>query len=213
MPRPVINLLIHGIGNQSPDWHDEATQGLHHKYAPFYWEDIRDQVQQSHVSVIRKPWRYLARVIPAYDAVLDVLTADDTLAQAMARLDYVIQCYWAQGCDVVLHAHSLGSVLAYLYLQHYAPDTVVRLITYGSPLGRWPVSHKVKQSLRVKAHQPLPSLSVPWVNVTNKKDYVTSWLGNGKIKEADADLESYHVGHDLKAYLSWVEVFQPHLLK
>jgi hypothetical protein len=204
---PKINLLIHGIGNQSASWHEEATAGLHTLYTPFYWEDIRDAVQQSNVSIIRQPWRALARVVPAYDAVLDVLTAPETLSLAMARLSDQVEAYAISGYDVVIHAHSLGSVLAYLYILQCQPVGVKALYTYGSPIGRWPVSKKLKECFDLKRFSPLPSLDIPWINVTNKKDYVTSWLGNGKIKEAYANLVSCPVGHDLNSYLRFIENF------
>jgi hypothetical protein len=70
--------------------------------------------------------------------------------------------------------HSLGSIVAYLYLCYAPPETrkrVVSLITIGSPLGTASVGRHVKNILGPST-PPFPEISGPWLNFADDRDRV-----------------------------------------
>jgi pimeloyl-ACP methyl ester carboxylesterase len=189
-------ILIHGIGNQDSnfEWFRSAISELQEdvriNFVPFYWEDMREPAAEKFLQEVRGfP---TLNTLSAMSGLLDLITYRKSERACFIRLHHLISRY----PDAVLVAHSLGSVLAYRYItsEYYTQGSLSKLITLGSPIGRRPVS------TRVKPHR----LNIPWVNVTGTLDFVTSWLGSGKIKEADTNILLDNT-HDLTSYLKKTE--------
>jgi pimeloyl-ACP methyl ester carboxylesterase len=191
-------LLIHGIGNQDPQeqWFRDATiflpDDLKAHFQPFYWEDLREPALEKHLQQARIP---CLQTFLALSGLMDLLTYGDTLKNVFDRLDATI----TEATEpIILVAHSLGSVLAYEYLCRYGTQhgKVLELITLGSPIGRQPVSGRIRK--RLGSLCPLP---VHWINVAGTHDWVTSWWPAGAIKEADMNICLPKQTHDLATYL------------
>lgn len=190
-------ILIHGIGNQDSEnkWFEEAIAATCNPqdYVPFYWEDLREPPLERWLQWARLP--FTPFVFIALSGLFDVLNYTDTVYKALSRLDNLLDSI---DDDIVLVGHSLGSVLAYQWCIHNHDSKVQCLVTLGSPIGRKPVSTKLK----VLYGQQLPLLPKPWFNVAGTKDYVTSWIGGGRIKEASYNEIVKGQSHDLNTYLA-----------
>jgi len=194
-------LLIHGIGNQDTNmqWFEDATQDLdswqRSQFIPFYWEDLREPPLEKHLQAARLCG---FSTLTAYSGLMDLLGYGNTLTAVFERLRATLESI--EG-DVCIVAHSLGSVLAYEYLFWYSKNhpNVKRLVTLGSPIGRRPVSTRIRKRLGTIA--PLP---IQWINVAGSLDVVTSWLGGGRIKEADYNVVLKGYSHDLRKYIAWL---------
>lgn len=202
-------LLIHGIGDQDPNlnWFHESIDSLkstklYDKFLPFYWEDLRQPVLKDTLKTAREGHNP-NKVTVAYSAVMDLLMYQPTLQKVKIRLNEFIN---AINDDVVLVAHSLGSVLAYEYVKTTAHHKVKGLITLGSPIGRRPVSTRLNE--RLKSFGGITPLHVPWVNVAGTLDYVTTWLPwfGAKIKEANQNIILLGQTHNLTEYLAQPKV-------
>jgi endonuclease G, mitochondrial len=113
--------------------------------------------------------RHLGVGAPFIDRFMGDVAAyldDETLrALTVAR---VVDRVRSANDDVVLLAHSLGSIVAYdTLVQH--PELPIRvLVTFGSPLGLATVRRRLAERLTVAFPPKLPR----WVNVFNREDFV-----------------------------------------
>ncbi|MFN7311816.1 MAG: hypothetical protein ACK5T0_10710, partial [Vampirovibrionales bacterium] len=141
---PPTLIFMHGIGNQSPAWINEALDALPPtltpRCIPFFWTDLFDQSPAGKVagtliktistftpvfapivspnrnvslqSLINAGIQYIA--VPLLnqwlDKSADVLAYNSVRQNAFKRLDALIS---EQAGDVILVAHSMGSVLAF----------------------------------------------------------------------------------------------------
>jgi pimeloyl-ACP methyl ester carboxylesterase len=197
-------ILLHGIGNQDAnnDWFVEALTYVpptfYSKIIPLYWEDLREPPLEKTLQDARL--FHGLKTFTALSSLVDLLTYHGCREKVFARLDDTLLT--TDATEIVIIAHSLGSVVAYDYIQNYLKENntndghiikakIKSLITLGSPIGRRPVSSKVR---------PKP-LALPWLNVSGTLDLVTSWLGSGKISEATQNIVYCGQTHDLKQYL------------
>jgi hypothetical protein len=205
-----LKLLLHGMGNQDPQmkWFDDAIITVpatqKEDWAPFYWEPFRNPPTADDLKNGRQiSWQQWA----ALSSLMDLIGYADVRDAVFEALTEAVK---EAKRPVVLVAHSLGSVLAYEWLMNGITKTlmdtgeiqVVRLVTFGSPLGRQPVSGRVKDWLGVRWWEPLPSPPCEWVNLYGTKDMVTSWFRGGGLKEADVNFSLEGAGHDLAAYVA-----------
>lgn len=78
------------------------------------------------------------------------------------------------GADVVIIAHSLGSVVAADLLYHLPLGSRLRmLITLGSPLGLKPL----QEHLNRRSHRFPYEVTGPWINIVGTRDAVTGFRG------------------------------------
>lgn len=105
--------------------------------------------------------------------------------------------------DLVIIAHSLGSVVAADLLYHLPPDSRLRmLITIGSPLGFRPLrEHLARRSNRFPYE-----IVGPWVNIAGTKDMVTGFRGLSRLVPEALDVfidtgNSPRQAHSAAAYL------------
>jgi hypothetical protein len=82
--------------------------------------------------------------------------------------------------DILLIAHSMGSIVAYDVLTCTAPDvTIHTLVTMGSPLGLPPIMIKILAEQHTKPHKPI-SVRTPenivgaWYNFSDLRDKVAT---------------------------------------
>lgn len=200
-------ILIHGIGNQDPElkWFYEAIDPLkdttlYGRFLPFYWEDLRQPVVRETLTTARTSHNP-TKVNVALSAVMDLLTYRPTLQRVKIKLNELINSIQD---DVVLVAHSLGSVLAYEYIKTSQHPKIKGLVTLGSPIGRRPVSTRLKNRL-IGGITPL---HLHWVNISGSLDYVTTWLPwfGVSIKEAHKNVTILGQTHDLTEYLNRPQV-------
>jgi hypothetical protein len=77
--------------------------------------------------------------------------------------------------EILLIAHSMGSIIAFDVLTHNVPDIPIHtLITIGSPLGVPVVVHKIKKEMgRQQGLPPAPdSITARWCNLADLEDKV-----------------------------------------
>jgi hypothetical protein len=86
----------------------------------------------------------------------------------------LIRKHWKK--NIMIIAHSMGSIIAYDALLHDVPDIPVHtLITIGSPLGFPVIMHKIKQELGLEKGEkillPTPhSIQNRWINLADLDD-------------------------------------------
>ena len=211
----VTLILTHGMGAQDDklEWFYSATSNWVPMksvcWAAYYWEDLRNPPSKEDLAAGRKfGWRQWAPL----SAFSDLLTYGSVALEAFKRLSDTLA---AIDDDVILVAHSLGSVLFYQFLVDKLPfcswkHKIKGFISLGSPLGRRPVSSRVKERFSVPWFKGLPKLpfDIPWVSISGGSDYVTSWFGGGIISEADTNMVVPFAGHDLTAYIGSKEFRQ-----
>lgn len=211
-------LLIHGIGDQDETWHLEASAIIKRNIpslqdvVPFHWMDLLDGAPQakrlracshlSRVAAVGVWWMWLTS--PLINWMLnragDLLGYHIIRYQAFKRLDKAIEDI--EG-DVVIVAHSLGSVLAFEYLAIQDNPRVVKLITLGSPLDRNPVKGRVLKRMKGKT-----SLKLPWVNVWGTRDPVvcwTPWRGEMNTFKPSEQQSIERHAHGLEGYVQAIE--------
>jgi pimeloyl-ACP methyl ester carboxylesterase len=197
---------------------------------PFYWADILNQGVASKtlrlvskllgvalryytVTALKHPHQQandliqdaMARlVIPLLERWLDyagdVLSYATVRVNAFERLNSHIHQLEAQGYNVVLIAHSLGSVLAFEFCTLPLPECVKGLITLGSPLDREPIKHKTLE--RTGGRVALP---IPWHNVWGSLDLICCWRpwhsGEMNTFLPGSQQRCDGQGHNLEAYI------------
>jgi hypothetical protein len=106
------------------------------------------------------------------DASRRMRPARDLIREELARL---IRKYRSR--NILILAHSMGTIIAYDVLLHVVPDIPIHtLITFGAPLGFPVVIKKIKQELNLGADgaaQPLPTppcLQRRWLNFSDLDD-------------------------------------------
>jgi len=181
----------------------------------------------------RLGWDNLAGLIATLDARFGVgrrvlewfLTdVDDYFRVARLRRDAqgrLTKALRAAGPDVVLVAHSMGSIVGYDLLNSAAGTRLPlrALVTFGSPLGL--------PSMRAAlaghgGRTPFPAPVDRWINVFNRKDFATvvrdlaplypssneRKVEGKEAKGRDPGLTSPTAAHDAKVYLSSVAMGQ-----
>jgi hypothetical protein len=116
------------------------------------------------------------------------------------------------GEDVLVLAHSLGSIVAYELLHKWQALSVRQLVTLGSPLG----SATIQETIRRDVPLAFPPELTDWLNISFENDYVASVHDfsadfpsgdDRRIVNLDASRESPlewlpWLSHDLDVYLS-----------
>ena len=205
-------LLIHGISNQADDW-DVPSKRYLNQYIntiSFRWDDLLNSTYETpYFQIVNDVSKVVSFVAPKWkiaDSIMrwvldrggDLLTYNKVQEKAFDRLDSYVSS--VQG-EVILIAHSLGSVLAYEYIIKRRPSKVIKLITLGSPLDRNPVKKRVLS--RVKSQTTLP---IWWLNVWGDVDPVVCWIPNIKDNGAmqtflPSEQRRIHAKHDLLKYI------------
>ena len=141
------------------------------------------------------------------DAVLEIVRGEVERAQA-------------QHDDVVVIGHSLGSVVAYDFLQDQQPQFLVRLlVTAGSPLGYPIVQNNLPGSTR-GAKPPVPPIEPGgdgprWVNAYDVRDFValvhplSKYFADGQTKIRDEVTHNPSGAHSIEDYLADPDVAGP----
>ena len=103
------------------------------------------------------------------DKSADILAYNSVRQKAFKRLNALIE---EAPHDVVLVAHSMGSVLAFEFLQSdvISIKKVIRFVSLGSPLDRQPIKCQVLQRTQGKTSVPCP-----WINLWGTLDLVCCW--------------------------------------
>jgi pimeloyl-ACP methyl ester carboxylesterase len=141
------------------------------------------------------------------DKCSDVLAYNSVRQNAFKRLETLIL---EQAGDVILVAHSMGSVLAFEFLQTPTASTgkVIRFISLGSPLDRQPIKRQVLARTGDK-------ISVPcnWLNVWGTLDVVCCWQpwksGELNTFRPNEQIKVAGQGHHLASYIAHIP---PHYL-
>jgi pimeloyl-ACP methyl ester carboxylesterase len=233
---PPTLIFMHGIGNQSPAWINEALDALPPtltpRCIPFFWTDLFDQSPAGKVagtliktistftpvfapilspsrnvslqSLINAGIQYIA--VPLLnqwlDKSADVLAYNSVRQNAFKRLDALIS---EQAGDVILVAHSMGSVLAFEFLQTQRPATekVIRLVSLGSPLDRQPIKRQVLQRTGGKTTVPCD-----WLNIWGTLDLVCCWQpwrsGELDTFRPNEQIKLPWQGHHLASYVAHI---------
>ncbi len=179
----------------------------------------------------RLDWRNLTELAATLDARFGVGTvvlthflkdlagyfADPALRQR--TMDIVERAIREEGDQVVLLAHSMGSIVGYDLLMRI-PDLPVRaFITFGSPLG---LPSFLKQVRNTDGATPFPPQLPRWINIYNREDFATAvhhlapLFPSGdrrSIEDAEAigrppGLLDPIAGHDAVTYLSSITMGQ-----
>ncbi len=133
----------------------------------------------------RLGWDTLGQAIAALESRLPVGIAQFVLtkfaadtAEYFARpelryraLQLLLDAVRAHGDEVVLLAHSMGTILSYDLLMAHHDLPVLALITFGSPLGLRAIRAGVAN---VHRETPFPPTLPRWVNVYNKEDLIAA---------------------------------------
>jgi hypothetical protein len=139
------------------------------------------------------------------DAVLEIVR--DEVEHARAEHD-----------DVVVLAHSLGSVVAYDFLQDQQRPGVRLLVTAGSPLG-YPIVQKNLHGAGGGAKPPVPRIEPRggpwWVNAYDVRDFVAlvhplhPHFADGRAKIRDEVTHNPSGAHSIEDYLADPDVAGP----
>ncbi len=129
------------------------------------WKHITDLVLQRYFSDL--DCYYSNCLKPAKNGVQPVRD------RIRSRLAEVLRQH--RGKEIMLIAHSMGSIIAYDVLTHIVPDVPIHtLVTIGSPLGVPVVIHKIKKELNLSnGAPPTPdAIQVQWCNLADLEDKV-----------------------------------------
>jgi hypothetical protein len=141
------------------------------------------------------------------DAVLEIVRGEVERAQA-------------EHDDVVVVGHSLGSVVAYDFLQGEQPQRRVRLlVTPGSPLG-YPIVQNNLPGASRDAKPPVPPIEPrgdgpSWVNAYDVRDFValvhplSRYFADGQTKIRDEVTHNPSDAHSIEDYLADPDVAGP----
>lgn len=228
LPAPAL-IFIHGIGNQNPDWIQEVTKALPLEYqnrcVSFFWADLFNDSPAGKVAgtlvtlletftpalslikgatpqtaifagiqYVAVPW-----LKKLFDYSGDVLAYSSVRQKAFQRLEALIQ---AQNGPVVLVAHSMGTVLAFEFLQKPSSlrDAVQHFISLGSPLERQPIRAQV-----LARNAQATQVPCPWLNLWGSLDLVCSWIpwrsGALDVFQPTEQIKLRFQGHHLGAYV------------
>jgi pimeloyl-ACP methyl ester carboxylesterase len=138
------------------------------------------------------------------DKSADVLAYNSVRQIAYKRLQHLIL---EQKGNVILVAHSMGSVLAFEFLQEESPANVrvIRFISLGSPLDRQPIKRQVLRRTNGKTR-----LSCDWLNLWGALDLICCWQPwkSGELNSffPKEQMRLAWQGHDLGSYLSHIPV-------
>jgi hypothetical protein len=140
------------------------------------------------------------------DAVLEIVGNEVKRAQA-------------EHDDVAVLAHSLGTVVAYDFLQDQQQPGVRLLVTAGSPLG-YPIVQKNLHGVRRGAKPPIPRIEPRgggpwWVNAYDVRDFVAlvhplhPHFADGQARIRDEVTHNPSGAHSIEDYLADPDVAGP----
>jgi pimeloyl-ACP methyl ester carboxylesterase len=211
---------------------DALPQPLLPRCVPFFWADLFDESPAGKVagrliktintftpvfaplvfpnqgvnlqSVLNAGIQYIA--VPFLnrwiDKCTDVLSYNSVRHNGFKRLETLIL---QQPNEVILIAHSMGSVLAFEFLQQPTPATekVLRLITLGSPLDRQPIKRQVLLRTGGKT-----TVACPWLNLWGSLDLVCCWQPwkSGELNSfyPNEQIKVAWQGHHLASYIGHI---------
>jgi hypothetical protein len=110
-----------------------------------------------------------------------------------AELALMLQKYKRK--DILLIAHSMGSIVAYDVLTCTVPDvTIHTLVTMGSPLGLPPIMIKILAEQHTKPHKP--------ITVRTPENIVGAWHNFSDLRDKVAT--PYNLSYEYKPNSKWI---------
>lgn len=216
-------ILIHGIGDHQEGWSDaefvaDILEVPAEDVLEFYYEDLMEADRKNR-------WlKFLGKMAAKHyggplgaiaagkvqDYINDLVVyffSSKTRRAIQQRLEGFLELHASNGEDVVLLAHSLGSVVAYETLKNreWISNIKPKLVTLGSPLSK-------KLVVRMLDVDPvIPIGLIEWVNIFNRFDPIA-----GRVKlECDQNIgftAKEPNPHDFDMYIQKVKENNAHIV-
>jgi pimeloyl-ACP methyl ester carboxylesterase len=175
MPAIFKALFVHGVGEQAPDFADEAIEnlrgacrarGLSIHPEILHWAPLADRPEQAFLaraeSLGSKANMTQRLVVGTLADALMYCTSPKLKEQIFAMLD---ERWWMLGSEGTIFAHSLGGLIVTDWLRQRPDITNVRLVTLGCNIGLFNLGCSFKR---------VPALERPgrWLNVFSPRDFL-----------------------------------------
>ncbi len=160
---------------------------------PFDWLDKRTEVPSKLAGAVS------GKAMADYAAYMQTPAVQAAVQQRL--LDKIVS-YKAD--EIILVAHSMGSIVAYEVLRRlfaepvYLGTTVAHFITLGSPLGLTPVKTGVGET-RGEKHRTPAAVTQSWTNFSDPKDFVcfdNHLKDDYKANDLGVRVKDFHVSND-----------------